>query len=61
MLPVGGFGLCVFAGWVLPASFYAEELRLGPAGAARLRWILRYAAPAGIAAATLAPLFAAGT
>jgi NSS family neurotransmitter:Na+ symporter len=57
MLPVGGFGLCVFAGWVLPASFYAEELRLGPAGAARLRWTLRYLAPAGIAGAALAPLF----
>jgi NSS family neurotransmitter:Na+ symporter len=58
MLPLGGFLLCVFAGWVLPASFYAEELRLGAAGAARLRWILRYVAPAGIAAAALAPLFA---
>jgi NSS family neurotransmitter:Na+ symporter len=58
MLPVGGFGLCVFAGWVLPASFYADELRLGPRDAASLRWILRYLAPAGIAAAALAPLFA---
>ena len=58
MLPLGGFLLCVFAGWVLPASFYAEELRLGAAGAARLRWILRYVAPAGIAAAALAPLLA---
>jgi NSS family neurotransmitter:Na+ symporter len=57
MLPIGGFGLCVFAGRVLPASFYAEELRLGPAGAARLRWTLRYLAPAGIAGAALAPLF----
>lgn len=56
MLPVGGFLLCVFAGWVLPVSFYVAELRLGAAGAARLRWTLRYAAPAGIAAATLAPL-----
>jgi hypothetical protein len=48
----------VFAGWVLPASFYADELRLGPRDAASLRWILRYLAPAGIAAAALAPLFA---
>jgi len=58
MLPLGGFGLCVFAGWVLPASFFAEELRLGAGAAARLRWILRYVAPAGIAAAALAPLVA---
>jgi NSS family neurotransmitter:Na+ symporter len=58
MLPIGGFGLCVFAGWALPASLLAEELRLGQAGAARLRWILRYLAPAGIAAAALGPLLA---
>jgi NSS family neurotransmitter:Na+ symporter len=57
MLPISGFGLCVFAGWVLPVSFFAEELRLGEAGAARLRWTLRYLAPAGIAGAALAPLF----
>jgi NSS family neurotransmitter:Na+ symporter len=58
MLPIGGFALSVLAGWVLPASLLAEELRLAPARAARLRWILRYAAPAGIAAAALAPLLA---
>ena len=56
MLPIGGFGLCVFAGWALPATLLAEELRLGPNGAARLRWMLRYVAPAGICAAALAPL-----
>ena len=58
MLPLGGFALAVLAGWVLPASFFAEELRLGAAGAARLRWMLRYVVPTGIAAASLAPLFA---
>jgi NSS family neurotransmitter:Na+ symporter len=56
MLPFSSFALSVLAGWVLPASLLAEELRLGPAGAARLLWILRYVAPAGIAAAALAPL-----
>jgi len=56
MLPVSGFGLSVLAGWVLPASLLAEELRLGPAGAARLLWILRYVVPAGIAAAALVQL-----
>jgi NSS family neurotransmitter:Na+ symporter len=58
MLPLGGFLLAVFAGWVLPVSLLAEELGLAPAGARRLRFALRYVAPAGIAAAALAPLFA---
>jgi hypothetical protein len=39
-------------------SLLAEELGLAPAGARRLRFALRYVAPAGIAAAALAPLFA---
>ncbi len=56
MLPLGAFLLAVLAGWALPASLLAEELRLTGAGAARLRWVLRYVAPAGIAAAALAPL-----
>lgn len=59
MLPVSGFALSVLAGWVLPASLFAEELRLGRPSAARLRWILRYLAPAGIVAAALVPLMAA--
>jgi neurotransmitter:Na+ symporter, NSS family len=58
MLPLGGFLLSVFAGWVLPVSLLAEELGLGPAWAGRLRFTLRYVAPAGIAAAALGPLFA---
>lgn len=57
LLPAGAFLLAVLSGWVLPASLLAEELRLTPAGAARLRWVLRYVAPAGIAAAALAPLW----
>jgi len=56
MLPVGGFALATLAGWVLPREFLAEELRLTPARAARLRWVLRWAAPAGILVAALAPL-----
>ena len=58
MLPLGGLLLAVFAGWVLPVSLLAEELRLGPAWARRLRWMLRYVVPAGIAAAALGPLLA---
>jgi NSS family neurotransmitter:Na+ symporter len=58
LLPVAGFALAVFAGWVVPRAFLAEELRLPRAAAARLRWVLRYAAPAAIAAAGLAQLWA---
>jgi neurotransmitter:Na+ symporter, NSS family len=57
LLPVGGFALAVLAGWGLPRTFLAEELRLPPAAAARLHWVLRYVAPAGIAAAALAHLW----
>lgn len=56
MLPLGGLLLAVFAGWILPVSLLAEELRLGPAWARRLRGMLRYVVPAGIAAAALGPL-----
>jgi NSS family neurotransmitter:Na+ symporter len=57
LLPVAGFALSVLAGWVLPARLFAEELRLTPRGAARLRWTLRYAAPTAIAVAALAPFW----
>ena len=56
MLPVGGLALAIFAGWVLPGSLLAEELALGPKGAALLRALLRWVTPALIAAAALAPL-----
>jgi NSS family neurotransmitter:Na+ symporter len=57
MLPMGGFALAVLAGWALPGTLLAEELRLPPVRAARLRWILRWVVPAGILVAALAPLF----
>jgi len=50
MLPIGGFALAIFAGWVVPRALLAEELRLGPTGAAILSGILRYVAPFAIAA-----------
>ena len=56
LLPAGGFALAVLAGWVLPPTLLAEELRLSPAGAARLHWVLRWVVPACILAAALAPL-----
>jgi NSS family neurotransmitter:Na+ symporter len=55
MLPIGGFALALFAGWVLPAALLAEELHLGARGAALLRFTLRWVTPALIAAAGLAP------
>lgn len=57
-LPVGGFMLALFAGWVMPVRLLAEELGLSPRSAGLLRFALRYVAPVGIAAATLAPLWA---
>jgi NSS family neurotransmitter:Na+ symporter len=56
LLPLGGLALAVFAGWVLPGQAFARELGLSAGGARRLHLLLRYAVPAGIAAATLAPL-----
>lgn len=56
LLPLGGFALALFTGWALPARLLGEELRAAPATAAVLRLLLRYVVPAGIAAATLAPL-----
>jgi len=52
LLPLGGFAIALFAGWVVPYEMLAKELRLTPVGAAVLRFMLRYVAPAGIAAAT---------
>jgi NSS family neurotransmitter:Na+ symporter len=60
LLPLGGFALALFAGWALPRAFVTAELRLTPGAAARLHWVLRYVAPAGIAAAALAPLWIRG-
>jgi NSS family neurotransmitter:Na+ symporter len=56
LLPAGGLALALFAGWALPPHILVEELGLGPKGAAALRFVLRYVAPVGIAAAALAPL-----
>ncbi len=56
LLPACGFALCIFGGWLIPARILAEELRLGATATALLRFLLRYIAPLGIAAASLAPL-----
>lgn len=56
MLPLGGFAIALFCGWVLPRSVLDEELGLAPRGAALLRWLLRWLVPALIAVTALAPI-----
>jgi len=56
MLPLGGLALSLFAGWVLPADLFAQELSLGPRAATILRFTLRWVTPALIAAAALGPM-----
>jgi NSS family neurotransmitter:Na+ symporter len=57
LLPVGGFALAVFAGWVLPRAVLVEELKLGPRGAALLGVLLRWVTPALIAASAAGTLY----
>ena len=54
MLPMCGFALAIFAGWILPAHFFAAELDLGRTEIATLRVLLRYVVPLAIAAVTFA-------
>jgi neurotransmitter:Na+ symporter, NSS family len=56
LLPAGGFALALFGGWAIPASLFAEELRLGATAIALIRALLRYVVPCAIAAASLASL-----
>lgn len=56
LLPLGGLGLAIFGGWIVPVSLIEKELRFGARATGILRWSLRYPVPLGIAAASLAPL-----
>jgi hypothetical protein len=58
MLPAGGLAIALFAGWVLPQTLLAEELRLGDRAARMLRTVLRWVTPLLIAAAALGPVIA---
>ena len=53
LLPIGGLAIALFAGWAVPDRMLVEELGLSPAGGRVLRAILRYVAPAAIAATTV--------
>jgi len=55
MLPLGGFGLALFAGWITPDRLLCEELGLGRVALAVLRVLLRYVVPPAILAVALAP------
>jgi NSS family neurotransmitter:Na+ symporter len=57
MLPVVGFLLAIFSGWIMPEQLLRDEIGVGPTMLALLRIVLRYVAPVGIAAAVLTPLF----
>jgi neurotransmitter:Na+ symporter, NSS family len=59
MLPLGGFALALFAGWVLPAKLLLAELGLKPGTARLLQLLLRTLVPVCIAVVTIFPLFAA--
>jgi NSS family neurotransmitter:Na+ symporter len=56
LLPAGGLGLAILAGWVLPPSLLVDELRLGRTGAALLLVLLRYVVPCAIVLVALASL-----
>jgi NSS family neurotransmitter:Na+ symporter len=57
MLPIGGFALALFAGWVLPGRLLADEIGLTPGTVRLLRVLLRTIVPASIAVVALFPLF----
>jgi NSS family neurotransmitter:Na+ symporter len=56
LLPLGGLGLALFGGWVVPSGVLAAELRLGPTAGRAIGLLLRYAAPIGIVAASVLPI-----
>jgi NSS family neurotransmitter:Na+ symporter len=58
LLPLGGFAIALFAGWVVPVRTLIGELALSSTGAALLCAVLRYVVPIGIAAVGLARLLA---
>lgn len=57
MLPIGGLAIVLFAGWAVPSDMLTDELGLSRAGGRWLQVLLRYVAPAAIAAAALSALF----
>jgi neurotransmitter:Na+ symporter, NSS family len=50
LLPLGGLAIALFAGWAIPDRMLIQELGLSPAAGRVLLFLLRYVAPAAIAA-----------
>ena len=57
LLPAGGFGLSILAGWIISERWLDAELGLGRRSGTLLRALLRYVVPAAIAGVMLAPYF----
>lgn len=55
LLPLGGLGLAIFGGWIVQADALGDELGLGPSALRGIELVLRYIAPIGILAASVAP------
>jgi neurotransmitter:Na+ symporter, NSS family len=55
LLPLGGFGIAIIAGWIIPESTVSEELNLSRHALRITRFLLRYVVTTGIAVATIAP------
>lgn len=56
LLPLGGLGLALFGGWVVPPRLLSAELRLGRTAGRAIVLLLRYVAPVGIIAASVLPI-----
>ena len=56
LLPLGGVALAVFGGWVVPPRLLADQLGLSGAANRALVFLLRYAVPLGIVAASILPI-----
>jgi SNF family Na+-dependent transporter len=56
LLPLGGLGLALFGGWVVPPRLLSTELRLGRTAGRAIVLLLRYVAPVGIIAASVLPI-----
>lgn len=56
LLPIAGFGLAIFGGWIVPRGILVDELRLGHVGASLLRACLRFIIPIAVAAAAFAAI-----
>jgi NSS family neurotransmitter:Na+ symporter len=55
LLPLGGFGLAIFGGWIARPDLLVGELGISRATGRAMVRLLRYGVPVAIAAASLAP------